>query len=61
MKNLVLIFGIICITGAVKQKDQDISNLKDINLISENDSNLLDISAQTESTIKLEIEGKSEI
>ena len=51
MKNLVLIFGIICITGAVNLKDQDISKLKDINLISENDSNLLDISAQTESTI----------
>ena len=44
MKKLVLIFGIIYMADAVKLKTEDISKLKDINLISENDSNLLDIS-----------------
>ena len=53
MKYSVLIFGLVNSTGAINLKDSH----KKLN--TENDSNLLDISAKTDSLMKMEGYNKS--
>ena len=59
MKYSVLIFGLVDSTGAVNLKDSHMSKLKHSKLNFQNDSSLLDISAKTDSLMKMEAFDKS--